>query len=190
MGVFVSGRFTLADVIYVTDEPFDPSDGGGPWFTDLICSYTVQPGDLALPMTLANSNKNEAEASDTTAYFIGQGITLLTAYTTVQCRSLTHDEDGDWNDIVVTNTCSFRFGDYWSDGREGQLTGSAQTFAKTSQGKDYTLFNAGIFIQSIDFDKNTETVDETIFGTNEVWRAVHERSTSTKEFVPSLFIPG
>ena len=190
VGVFVSGRFTLADVTYITDEPFDPSDGGGPWFTDLICSYTVMPGDLALPVTLANSNKDEAMASDTTAYFLGQGITLLTAYTTVQLRSLKHDEDGNWDDIADTKVCSFRFGDYWEDGIQGTLAVSAQSFSKTSPGRDYTLFNAGIFIQSIDFDTNTETVDEAVFGTTEVWRAVHERSTSTKEFVPSLLIPG
>ena len=192
VGVFVSGRFTLADVIDVIEDirTIDLSDGGGPWFTDLLCSYTVQPGDLALPVTLANSNRDEATASDTTAYFVGKGSTLLTALSTVQLRSLVHDEDGNWDDITGTMACSFKFGDYWSDGVQGQLATSAQSFAKTSPGRDYTLFNAGIFIQSIDFDKNTETVDEATFGTNEVWRAVHERSTSTKEFVPSLFIPG
>ena len=194
VGVFVSGRFTLADVIdVITDiRSIDSSDGGGPWFTDLLCSYTVQPGDLALPLTLANSNRDEAAASDTTAYFIGMGSTLLNNYSMVQFRSQVHDEGGNWDDITDTRICTFKFGEYnmWSDGIEGSLTASARTFSTTTPGRDYTLFDAGIFIQSIDFDKNTETVDEAIFGTNEVWRAVHERSTSTKEFVPSLFIPG
>ena len=74
VGVFVSGRFTKADVIAVIEDirPINPSDGGGPWFTDLLCAYTVQPGDLALPVTLANSSRDEATASDTTAYFIGK----------------------------------------------------------------------------------------------------------------------
>ena len=196
VGVFVSGRFALADVMYITDEPFDPSDGGGPWFSDMICSYTVQPGDLALPVTLANSNKDEAIASDTTAYFLGQGLTLLTANSIVQLRSQVHDEDGNWNDITDTKACSFRFGDYWEDGLDGKLPVGAQSFAKTSDGRDYTLFNAGIFIQSIDFDgdptKGSEgsgNVEKDDNG-NIVWRAVHALSTSTKEFVPSLMIPG
>ena len=62
VGVFVSGRFTQADVIDVIEDirSIDPGDGGGPWFTDLLCSYTVQPGDLALPLTLANSNRDLA----------------------------------------------------------------------------------------------------------------------------------
>ena len=189
VGVYVSGRFTLADVIYVTDEPFDPSDGGGAWFTDLICSYTVQPGDLALPMTLANSHKGEAEDSETTAYFIGQGLNLLTSSSSVRLISYTYetyDSEGWITTNVKTNVCSFTFGDYWSDGIDGQLNASAQAFAQTTPGKDRTLFNAGIFIKSVDFDANTEKADD---GTV-VWRAVHERSTSTKEFVPSLFVPG
>ena len=191
VGVFVSGRFTLADVIDVIEDirTINPSDGGGPWFTDLLCSYTVQPGDLALPMTLANSNRDEATASDTTAYFVGKGSTLLTAYSTVQLRSQIHDEGGNWDDIKNTMVCSFKFGNYWEETdvslSEGQLVSSAQSFAKTSDGRDYTLFNSGIFIQSIDFDKNTEKDGDETY-----WRVVHERSTSTKEFVPSLFIPG
>ena len=189
VGVFVSGRFTYADVIdVITDiRSIDPNDGGGPWFTDLLCSYTVQPGDLALPLTLANSNRDEATASNTTAYFVGMGSNPLNDYSTVQLRSKVHNEDpGYWDDITDTRTCTFKFGDYntWGEGTEDALNAGARTFAKTSSGNDYTLFNAGIFIKSIDFDNNFD--DEA----NGVWRAVHERSTSTKEFVPSLLIPG
>ena len=179
IGIYVSGRFTMADIV-----SFGPPSGEE-WFTDFICSYKVQPGDLALPVTLANKNGGMAADSETTEYFLGIGLKLASPWRLVGYK---HESSSEWS-TYTTNVCMFSYGNYWVDD-EGVYLPASVTDATGNKTRDYTLFNAGIFIKSIDFDKNKETVDEAIFGTNEVWRAVHERSTGTKEFVPSLFIPG
>ena len=175
VGVYVSGAFRLAD-IEMFGEPLNKE-----WFTDILCSYTVQPGDLALPMTLADSSGNEAKVDGTSeAYFLGTGLNIASPWNLV---SFVHESKNNWGEISSTNLCSFKFGNYWTD-TDGYLPPDEQNFAKSSSGNDFTLFNAGIFIKSIDFDANYDDEE------NGIWRAVHERSTSTKEYLPSLLIPG
>lgn len=177
VGVFVSGRFAMADIVEFGEV------ANAPWFTDLICGYTVKPGDLALPMTLANSVGNEAADSSTTEYFLGTGRNLTSPWRLV---SYTHDSKANWDVITETNVCQFSYGNYGTWGEiDGNLPASV-TDADGNKTIDRTLFNAGIFVKSIDFDSNFEKDDDN----NEVWRVVYERSTSTKEFVPSLSIPG
>lgn len=176
VGVYVSGRFTLAEIVSYGEVRNEP------WFTDIICGYTVKPGDLALPITLANSAGNEAADTPTTEYFLGTGLNLSSPW---QLVSYTHESKVAWDVITATNVCQFSYGEYWSDTADGSLPATV-TNADGNKTIDRTLFNAGLFVKSIDFDSNTEKDD----AGNEVWRAVHERSTSTKEFVPSLAIPG
>lgn len=176
VGVYVSGRFTLAEIVSYGEVRNEP------WFTDIICGYTVKPGDLALPITLANSAGNEAADTPTTEYFLGTGLNLSSPW---QLVSYTHESKVAWDVITATNVCQFSYGEYWSDTADGSLPATV-TNADGNKTVDRTLFNAGLFVKSIDFDSNTEKDDDG----NEVWRAVHERSTSTKEFVPSLSIPG
>ena len=176
VGVYVSGRFTLAEIVSYGEVRNEP------WFTDIICGYTVKPGDLALPITLANSAGNESADTPTTEYFLGTGLNLSSPW---QLVSYTHESKVAWDVITATNVCQFSYGEYWSDTADGSLPATV-TNADGNKTIDRTLFNAGLFVKSIDFDSNTEKDDDG----NEVWRAVHERSTSTKEFVPSLAIPG
>ncbi len=177
VGVYVSGRFALADIVAFGEV------SSAPWFTDLICGYTVKPGDLALPLTLANSAGNEAADSATTEYFLGTGRNLSSPWRLI---SYTHESKTNWGEITATNVCQFSYGNYNSWGEaDGNLPASV-TDASGNKTIDRTLFNAGLFVKSIDFDSNTEKDG----AGNEVWRAVHERSTSTREFVPSLAIPG
>ena len=53
VGVHVSGQLRGATIRSVGA----PADA--PWYTDIVCSYTVRPGDLALPMLLASSDGKE-----------------------------------------------------------------------------------------------------------------------------------
>ncbi len=177
VGVYVSGRFTLAAIDKIGESAKEP------WFTDIVCSYTVKPGDLALPLTLANSAGNEAADSATTEYFLGIGRNFSSPWRLV---SYAHDSRLSWDVITSTNYCQFSYGNYGSWGEVDGSLPSSVTEAAGNKTVDRTLFNAGIFVKSIDFDSNAESDA----AGNPVWRAVHERSTSTKEFVPSLAIPG
>ena len=55
IGIIVSGRLRFADVEVVVND----TAGTNGAYTDLICSYKVQPGDLALPVRLALAGSTE-----------------------------------------------------------------------------------------------------------------------------------
>ena len=175
VGVFVSGRFTLATI-----AQFGAANNEE-WFTDFICAYTVQPGDLALPMTLANSAGEEASDAMTTGYFLGIGRNITSPWRLI---SYSHESRLNWSEITATNECNFAYGNWWTDD-DGTLPDSVQN-AGGNHTVDMTLFQAGLFLKSIDFDSNVETDDNG----NEVWRAVRAGSTRTKLHTPALYIPG
>ena len=54
IGIFVSGEHRWAT--YVTQRPVGGDAGGEVFYTDLIFSYTVQPGDFELPIRLSDVN--------------------------------------------------------------------------------------------------------------------------------------
>ena len=56
IGIIVSGRLRFADVEVVVNDTVGTNGA----YTDLICSYKVQPGDLALPVRLALAGSTEA----------------------------------------------------------------------------------------------------------------------------------
>lgn len=173
VGVMVSGRMAYADIVYV-GEP----DDNRPWFTDIVCSYKVQPGDIALPMLLANSLGGEADDSDTTEYYLGNVKGMASQWS---LKSYSYVSTGSDYVVASTNTCCFRYGEY---GTFSDSISIANAGANSST-KDYTLFNAGLFLMTIDFD-DSETYDS---GAG-IWRAVNEGGTSTLPSVPSLKIPG
>ena len=179
VGVIVSGRFVLADI----DRSGEAEDE--PWFTDLYCSYTVQPGDLAFPMLLANDKKKVASDSDTVNYYLGTGSGLASPWKLV---SYTHADSltkESWEtSIATTNICKFSYGtgSWFPDVTgDGNLPATIVNDVTT----DGDLHRAGLYIQAIDFDSKTEQDADG----NEVWRAVHENSTSTAH-IPSLYVPG
>ena len=179
VGVFVSGRFTLADI----DRFGEAADE--PWFTDLYCSYTVQPGDLAFPMLLSNDKRKPASDSDTVDYYLGTGSGLASPWKLVSYTHSDATSSADWAaNILSTNICKFAYGTglWFADTTsDGNLLSRIRDNVTT----DGDLHRAGLFIQAIDFDDKTE-VD---WNGDEVWRAVHENSTSTAH-IPSLYVPG
>ena len=177
VGVYVSGRFTLATI-----TSFGAAKNAE-WFTDIICGYTVQPGDLALPMTLANSAGEEASDSMTTGYFLGVGRNIASPWKLI---SYSHESSSNWSEITATNECNFAYGNYWPADIDGDLPVDTVQNIAGNHTVDMTLFQAGLFLKSIDFDANVETDDNG----NEVWRAVRAGSTRTKLYTPSLYIPG
>ena len=64
IGVIVNGSRKNATVVSI-GSPVE-----APWYTDIICSYTVQPGDLALPMTLADSSGNKMGDGNANDYYL------------------------------------------------------------------------------------------------------------------------
>ena len=140
----------LQIAIYVTDTPSGggvrwatlentltaaPTEIGGEWYTDLIFSYTVKAGEIALPVRLASAD-GSAPISDTdtsTGYYFNPAT------------------KGAW-EIVNNNseTCNL-----WQWEPNRSITNPESTSRET----DITLANCGFYVKTIDFDDNWQTAD-------------------------------
>ena len=83
VGVYVAGQFREAQIVRVS-VPSDVDVANGSTsseaclkcYTDLVCEYTVQPGDFAFPMTLANSSKGEVSSAGGEKYWLNPEFEL------------------------------------------------------------------------------------------------------------------
>ena len=165
VGLWISGQRKYAKI-----ESWKLADQ---YFTDMICSYTVQPGDLAMPLKLvAPDGKGEA-MEVTTGSWYSQDYYV---------------KDSDlWNFFPqanegnsTSNKLEFYFGPTSLNGLGiHQLVVSADL---ASSVRDYNLANAGIFIQAVDFDDAT-TEDPAI------WRSIAASSSTATPALPRLSIP-
>ena len=145
VGVYVSGQLRGATVVSVAP----PSDKG--WYTDIVCSYTVQPGDLALPMVLADSSGNKVgDTSSAAAYYLDT-IPRSSAWSLVA-----YERDSvDWGTVVTTKVCNLSFGNSNFFGMENA------TLPETAEWKkDYSLSVAGLYLKSVDFASSEYSVAE------------------------------
>ena len=176
VGVWVSGRYQWANVeslALVNDNGTVNYN-----FTDLICSYTAQPGDFGL-LTLAAGPESapvEAAADDTGAWHYCLGNS---AYW------------GIYDKLTTTNACNF-----WLTTLEPSSIASAinndfptDDGSPSSWPRDRDLSKAGIYIRTVDFDSSA-------FNTNGIWRRIAAKGTSSYindgkvKKTPALSIPG
>ena len=136
VGVYVSGQLRGAN-IYSISAPAD-----APWYTDIVCSYTVRPGDLALPMLLANSNGKEMGDGSANDYYL-ETIPKSASWKLV---SYQRKSAAEWTTVVATNNCTFRFGESDFFGKTAVTADEAKAWKK-----DYSLLQAGLYLKSIDF---------------------------------------
>ena len=174
VGVWVSGRRQWADV-----ESLAPVDNNGEAnydFTDLICSYTAQPGDFGILKFAAGSENNSVEATADTYPILLQNS----------------DYWGIYDKLTQSKACSF-----WLT---SQTDSDIYNYVKwpppydvtpTGQGwvQDPDLSQAGIYIRTIDFDSSA-------FNTSGIWRRIAAKGTSSYindgkvKRSPTLSIPG
>jgi len=136
VGVYVSGQLRGATII----SALPPADKG--WYTDILCSYTVRPGDLALPMTLANQAGKEMGDGSATEYYLDtiprSGAWRLIAYE--------RESASTWNTVISTNTCTFKYGE------TGFFNSNASAASEMNDWTtDYALKQAGLYLKSVDF---------------------------------------
>ena len=145
VGVYVSGQLRGATVVSVVP----PADKA--WYTDILCSYTVRPGDLALPMTLANQAGKEMGDGSASEYYLDtiprSGAWRLMAYE--------RESASTWDTVVATNTCTFKYG-------ETQFFNANASAASemTEWTTDYALKQAGLYVKSVDFTASEYSVGQ------------------------------
>ena len=136
VGVYVSGQLRGATVI----SALPPADKG--WYTDVLCSYTVRPGDLALPMTLANQAGKEMGDGSASEYYLDT-IPRSGAW---RLMSYERESASTWDTVVATNTCTFKYGET----KFFNVNASAAS-EMTEWTTDYALKQAGLYLKSVDF---------------------------------------
>ena len=166
VGLWISGQRKYAKV-----ESWQLADD---YFTDMICSYTVKPGDLAMPLKLVNpAGTGEAldvEGASSSDYFV-KNIDLWNWFPA--------SNEGS----TASNKLEFYFGPTALDvGTYPIQVINADTTLNANY-RDKNLSKAGIFIQAVDFDSRY-TEDEGI------WRSIAANSTTATPALPALAIPG
>jgi hypothetical protein len=152
VGVWVSGSLRYATVHWYG------APEGKKWYTDIVCSYTVQPGDLAFPMALADSNGNKVGVGSASAYKLlnvgGANPWKLVANEYAGASS------GAWVDLLASDVqCAFRWANAGSGDNCLDKTYSSDLDAeKTSWKADLSLEQAGLYIKTIDFAASTNSV--------------------------------
>ena len=170
VGLRVSGGLRYADIVSWAR----PEGEAGLYHTDLICRYTVQAGDFALPLKLANAR--------------GTGAAMeadpLDASATPEASNYFLTEKNLWGffpqnptDNATTNQLEFYFGP------ENLGYPNSGDF-KPNEVRDYNLANANIQIKAVDFD---DTYADEAGG---VWRNIAAGATTATPAVPRLSIPG
>lgn len=170
VGLRVSGGLRYADIVSWES----PEGEAGLYHTDLICRYTVQAGDFAMPLKLANT-KGTAAAMDADPSQI---------FETPEASNYFLTEKSLWGffpknpvDNVSSNQLEFYFGP------ETLPYPNASDF-KPTEVRDYSLGNANIQIKAIDFDDTF--ADEA----GSVWRNIAAGTTTATPAAPRLSIPG
>ena len=161
IGIFVNGKFTLAYM--------DEKIGENPrneYFTDFIFTYTVQPGDFALPIRLADKNMQpvfEDKAEPSTAYY-------LDFLDTTVGLPVWRVDDSDDDGRNPTRVANFQYGSpsYVVTAPDGDRV------------TDYDLSKCNFRARTVDFD----AYDETKF----YWRSVHQGSTQVGGSAPSIVV--
>ena len=186
LGLWVSGGLREAECVnfpmgvasdWLTTTASDPADRGpfaGKHFTDLIFKYTVQSGDIALPLQLANAS-GTGPSTGSEGYYL-------------KCNR----QEVLWK-IQATNstgtvTADFEFGpdQLTTDPDFLYPTDDASTWLGVSsrENHDFDLYKSGVYIQAIDFDK-------TYFNESEgIWRSVAQGSTTADPGAPTVEIQG
>ena len=164
LGVWVSGKLKYAELDGDPTPAGSEKDPDKYYFTDLIFKYTVEAGDLALPIKLANPRGDgpiEVNASISGEYYLknGRGAAELESW---QLKNADGDE------------CSLTFTD----------VEEATRLQPPAPNRTWDFSNPSIYIQAIDLDSNYADEEKG------VWREIASGLTSSTPIDPTIVIPG
>ena len=177
LGLWISGRVCEAECV---NWPMGEASGwladrldGEQHYTDLIFEYTVQAGDLALPVQLANERGTGPAVGEEKYYLKCNGLDTLWKMVDQRTHSVTND---------------FAFGPqnlYDDPDFAGEdLTKWRRVNTPDVENRDLDLSGAGVYVQAIDFDT-------TYFKESEgLWRSIAQGATTSDPGTPTIAIAG
>ena len=177
LGLWISGRVREAECVnfpgVLTDWLANSLDGEM-HYTELTFKYTIQAGDFALPVQLANASGTGPASGGMEPYYLkyeGQPI-----HWALQSTNTTG---------MVTS--DFSFGPpylYEDPDFPGDLSKWETVAGMNVEIRDLDLRGAGVYVQAIDFDKTY--ADQTA----DIWRTIAKGSTTANPGVPTVSIEG
>ena len=182
LGLWVSGQVREAECVNwpmgVASDWLADAMGGEKHYTDLIFKYTVQPGDIALPIQLARADgkgpaSTAMDGNGGEQYYLKcDGEETLWKIVDSQTHSVT--SDFRWGVSNLAEDPDF----------VGQQLIGWMNYCQPEENTDLDLNNAGVYVQAIDFDPTY--ADE---GAG-IWRSIAQGSLTADPGVPSLAIAG
>ena len=169
IGIVVSGKTIGAKVERCEpDYAYNPTSATSKYYTDIICSYTVKPGDLALPVRLAADGNGNPITADTGSLYIYNSDLWKLAY-------------GSEEAIL-------KFQNNFDTPLEYTTYGNPPDEKGYERGLDYDLSRCAFYLRTVDFT-DSDNADRTWYDTG-VWRGVHKSSEKTKRSKASITVTG
>ena len=174
LGLWISGSLREAECVnFPLGSPSDwlkDEYDNKRHFTDLVFEYTVQPGDLALPIQLANAaGTGPADGATPEGYYLKYG------------GEETNWKMVDFSTRAVTN--DFAFGPANLADDPDFVGDTPAGWEARFENRDLDLTGAGVYVQAVDFDSTYDDVDAGI------WRTIAQGSTTANPGVPTIVIP-
>ncbi len=181
LGLWISGTLREAECVnFPLGEAStwlsDVMPSGAKHYTDLIFKYTVQKGDLALPIQLANASGTGPATGDEPYYF---KYKKLPTKWRLECST------GGVQRVVA----DFAFGPSNLDDDpdfHGTNLSTWEMYAQPQENRDMTLLKAGAYIRALDLDDYYDDKDADPW----IWRTIAQGSTTAEPGSPAIAITG
>lgn len=165
IGIVVSGVTVPATIEACIADTNINVKSSSVYYTDIICSYTVKPGDFALPVLLASDSAGTPVDEDNPTIYLDNGF-------------------GTWSLSCGSDTAILQL---------ASLTGTENGVYKTpdaafsKRNADIDLSQSGFYLKTVDF---TGRNDADSWYSATVWRGVHEAGTSPEPSIASVTVSG
>lgn len=165
IGIVVSGVTVPATIEACIADTNINSKSSSVYYTDIICSYTVKPGDFALPVLLASDSAGTPVDEDNPTIYLDNGF-------------------GTWSLSCGSDTAILQM---------AALTAAENVVYKTpdaafsTRNADIDLSQSGFYLKTVDF---TGRNDADSWYSATVWRGVHEAGTSPEPSIASVTVSG
>ena len=176
LGLWISGRVREAECVNfpgVLSNWLAETLDGEKHYTELTFKYTIQAGDFALPVQIANASGTGPATGEEPYYLKYEGQPI-------------HWELQSTN-ATGTVTSEFAFGpaDLHEDTDfTGDLSKWDTVYGMNVEIRDLDLLTTGVYVQAIDFDKTYS--DQTA----DIWRTIAKGSTTANPGVPTVSVEG
>ena len=169
IGIVVSGQTREAKIVAVAPDSTYNYYAKTPYttyYTDVICSYTIEPGDFAMPVLLALDKNGTPSINDS-----GSGLVLVNDdIWRIQCTA---------GELADAKLC------FATDARANTFRSPDTVNADPSGRTNYDMSQSGFYVKTIDFNRDTWRDKD-----NDVWRLISEGGTTSRPMLPLVSVSG